>query len=266
MKPVPVWVICFCGAMVFPFFVFAAGTVKISEIAWMGTAASANDEWLELKNETSSPIPLDGWTLKAEDGQPSIILSGTLAGNGYFLLERTDDNAVPGITADVVYSGALSNSGEVLVLRDASGVEQDRVSAQGGWIAGDNNKKTTMQWVGGVWTTGVASPRSPNIAPVVKNTPEKTTTAGAYTASQNKAPATQLSGRVSKNTPVAVQNSGEGATQQNPENVPHAPQNAQTATATMSPMTVNMFWLLGSIVIGLVVGGVVKFVMQRKTG
>lgn len=148
--------------MTFPVLVSAAGTVKISEIAWMGTANSANDEWLELKNETSSPVSLDGWTLKAEDGQPLITLSGTLAGNGYFLLERTDDDVVPGVAADLIYSGALSNTGEVLVLRDASGIEQDRMNASAGWPAGDNTTKDTMQLVDGVWLTGTPTPKQQN--------------------------------------------------------------------------------------------------------
>jgi hypothetical protein len=32
--------------------------VVISEVAWMGTQASANDEWIELYNTTSAPIDL----------------------------------------------------------------------------------------------------------------------------------------------------------------------------------------------------------------
>ena len=36
--------------------------VVISEIAWMGTTASSNDEWIELYNNTSSAIDFAGWT------------------------------------------------------------------------------------------------------------------------------------------------------------------------------------------------------------
>jgi hypothetical protein len=50
--------------------------VVISEIAWMGTTNSANDEWIELFNNTSSDVDLAGWQLIRSDGAPIILLSG----------------------------------------------------------------------------------------------------------------------------------------------------------------------------------------------
>ena len=52
----------------------AALHVVISEIAWMGTTASDDDEWIELHNNTRSDFDLTGWTLQAADGTPSITL------------------------------------------------------------------------------------------------------------------------------------------------------------------------------------------------
>jgi cardiolipin synthase len=95
-----------------------AGEVVISEVAWMGTAASTYDEWIELKNNTDQDIDLTGWTLAAEDGSPTIALTGTIPANGYYLLERTDNTAVNNIPADQIYTGDLNNSGEVLILRN----------------------------------------------------------------------------------------------------------------------------------------------------
>jgi 5-methylthioadenosine/S-adenosylhomocysteine deaminase len=118
--------------------------VAINEIAWMGTTVSASDEWIELKNNTTAPVALAGWTLTAADGTPAIALSGTIPAGGYFLLERTDDNTVPRIAADQIYTGALSNTGEVLSLRDASSGLQDRVDA---WYAGNSATRATMQRV-----------------------------------------------------------------------------------------------------------------------
>jgi hypothetical protein len=46
--------------------------VVFSEIAWMGTTTSSNDEWIELYNNTDGAIDLTGWTLNAADGTPSI--------------------------------------------------------------------------------------------------------------------------------------------------------------------------------------------------
>lgn len=112
------------------------GPVVISELAWMGTTTSANDEWIELYNNSASPVSLSGWSLAAADGTPSISLAGTIAADGYYLLERTDDSSVPGVPADLIYIGALSNDGEDLILRDAASNVVDRIDASSGWFAG----------------------------------------------------------------------------------------------------------------------------------
>jgi hypothetical protein len=52
--------------------------VVVSEIAWIGTSVSSTDEWLELYNNTSNPISLASWTLRATDGTPSITLQGSI--------------------------------------------------------------------------------------------------------------------------------------------------------------------------------------------
>ena len=117
------------------------GDLVISEVAWMGTTTSANDEWIELHNPTDNPVDLTGWTLTAIDGTPSIALAGTVPALGHFLLERTDDTSVPGIAADQIYSGALGNGGEHLLLQDGGGTVIDEVDA---WHAGDNSTKATM--------------------------------------------------------------------------------------------------------------------------
>ncbi|MGP4081271.1 phospholipase D-like domain-containing protein [Pseudalkalibacillus sp. R45] len=120
------------------------GDVVINEIAWMGTTGSYNDEWIELYNPTTSDISLEGWTLDAADGTPSISLSGTLPANGYYLLERTDDSTVSDVEADLIYSGALGNSNEILALKDNTGTSVDSVDD---WYAGNNDTKATMERV-----------------------------------------------------------------------------------------------------------------------
>ena len=80
----------------------SAQEVVLNEIAWMGTLTSANDEWIELFNDTGGDVNLAGWTLAATDGTPSIALSGTIPAGGYFLLERTDDSTVPSVAADQI--------------------------------------------------------------------------------------------------------------------------------------------------------------------
>ncbi len=93
-------------------------SVVINEVVWAGTGASTADEWIELKNNTSGPITLTGWTLVAADGTPNVALTGTIPADGYFLLERNDDSTVSDIPADQIYTGVLGNAGETLTLRD----------------------------------------------------------------------------------------------------------------------------------------------------
>jgi len=124
--------------------------VVINELAWAGTAASASDEWIELRNNTSREIDLSGWTLVwGEDESPIVIHLGAAEDNtkeirrtviparGFYLLERTDDNTVSDVEADVIYTGALRNGGETLRLFDAEGNIVDTVNPDGGeWPAG----------------------------------------------------------------------------------------------------------------------------------
>lgn len=143
----------------------AAGEVVINEISWMGSAANANAEWMELKNSSNAEIDLSGWTLNAADGQPKINLSGMIPAGGYFLLERTSDDSVPGVAADLIYTGALGNSGEVLELKDNAGSLIDKIDAAAGWPAGDNTTKQTMERKDdGSWQSSVNSGGTPKAA------------------------------------------------------------------------------------------------------
>ena len=142
---------------------FSTGkTVILSEIAWMGTVDSANYEWIELYNYADYEVDLTEWTLKAEDGSPSISLNGKILPGGFFLLERTSDNTVIATSADMIYTGALGNEGEVLELKDASNTLVDTVVAPSGWPAGDNTTKATMERdVNGIWKTSLAQGGTP---------------------------------------------------------------------------------------------------------
>jgi len=117
----------------------------INEIAWMGSAHSYADEWIELYNCSPYDISVEGWILKARDGSPNIRLQGIVPSKGFYLLERTDDETLPDITADLIYSGALGNEGETLELYDNFENLVDEVSCSSGWFKGDNKSKKTME-------------------------------------------------------------------------------------------------------------------------
>lgn len=148
----------------------AFASVRLNEIAWMGTQVSGANEWIELYNDAPGPVNFSGWRIEAEDGSPDILLTGSIVPNGYFLIERTDDTTVPNIPADVVasFGNGLSNSGETLHLKDATGVIQDTVIGGANWtsIGGDSTTKQTAQRSpsGHAWITATATPRAVNVS------------------------------------------------------------------------------------------------------
>ncbi len=153
--------------------------VIVNEICWMGNAVSANDEWIELFNNGQSEISLDGWLLKSADEKLKINLKGIIPGQGFFLLERTDDTTLPDITADLIYKGSLSNNGEALILIDNNGIIIDQIDCQTGWPAGDNKTKQTMERAENGWQTSPepgGTPKAINsqltTSPVIPSPPE----------------------------------------------------------------------------------------------
>jgi len=125
----------------------ARSTVILNEIAWMGTDTSAANEWIELKNITSSEVRLAGWQVLDAGRQVRIVFGGenSIPAGELYLLERTDDTSVAHITADRLYAGALNNINEVLSLFDEECELQDEVKADPDWPAGDRDEKRSME-------------------------------------------------------------------------------------------------------------------------
>ncbi|OGY38893.1 MAG: hypothetical protein A2418_01705 [Candidatus Brennerbacteria bacterium RIFOXYC1_FULL_41_11] len=124
----------------------ASNSVVINEIAWVGTASSTSDEWLEIFNNSESNVELTGWILRSVSGSPNIKLSGVIPSGGYYLLERTDDSTVSDIPADLIFTGAINNVCEVFELVDSFGRVVDKTVCDAGqWPAGDNATKSSME-------------------------------------------------------------------------------------------------------------------------
>ena len=124
--------------------------VVINEIAWAGTSpTTAEDEWLELYNNTDQNIDLAGWKIMVGERQISAnkISTTTIAAHGYYIFERTDDRTVNGITADQIFTltGGLKNSGEIIRLVSATGTIIDEIDCSEGWFAGDKDLYKTME-------------------------------------------------------------------------------------------------------------------------
>jgi hypothetical protein len=188
--------ILFGIAFLFPAVAWA--DIRISEIAWMGTEISTSDEWIELENTGSDSVSLSGWTLVALDDVPTLTLTGSIAGYGTYLIERTDDTSVPHITADLVssFGSGIENGGETLVLRDAGGVERDRVVGEDAWstIGGENESKMTPQRTGDSWVTATPTPRALTTAPPHSSHKEEESAGEVAGVSTVSAPSTVSSG------------------------------------------------------------------------
>lgn len=159
-----------------PSFCFSAQPLEvvINEIAWMGNEKQPSNEWIELFNNSNKTIDLNNWKLVSIDGTPTIALAGKISPQGFFLLERTDDQSVENIPADLIYKGALNNKGEELQLLDEKGRIIDQVNCQSGWFAGDNQAKQTMERTSpkeqGSLPTNWHTSQNPNGTPKAKNT------------------------------------------------------------------------------------------------
>ena len=82
------------------------GKVIINEIAWAGTAASVDDEWIELRNVGGEPVDLTGWTLRwrkkdpiePEDFEWRVVpLSGVLHGAHVSACELAEHDPTPSV-------------------------------------------------------------------------------------------------------------------------------------------------------------------------
>jgi hypothetical protein len=139
---------------------FVPGPVVIHEIAWAGTSASAEDQWIELRNLSDSPVNLEGWILRWRKKNPKtpeeliwreIRLQGTIEPYGFFLLERGHDDVVKNVHADLIYPTVFragdkdlpllfSVEGDVVELLNETGELVDTANADPrrleGWAAG----------------------------------------------------------------------------------------------------------------------------------
>lgn len=122
-------------------------TILINEVAWAGTASDkTSHEWFELKNPGGTAAALTGWQAVNKSGNIRVVFpeDSTVSAGGFYLLERTDDETVPTVSADLIYTGGLKNSDDFLKLFDSACRLVDAVSADVG--------------SGKTWPEGNASP------------------------------------------------------------------------------------------------------------
>jgi len=160
---VPVLLVTLLGSAVFA---STDSPVYISEVAWSGTQANWADEWLELSNSSDKVIDLKGWTLSwegvtvhlgKEKGSTLTLKNKKIKPGEAFLLERSDDDSVASVKADLIYEGSLANSGEELLLKNSRGEEVQVVGGDEGWVAGTTSSGepgyASMELIDGQWKT-----------------------------------------------------------------------------------------------------------------
>ncbi len=109
--------------------------VVINEVAWAGTRASSDDEWIELYNPSGTvTVNIGGWRLVSASGSLDItfLIGTTIAPGGYFLIERRDLATTAASNLVTAYPWALNDNGEILRLRKPDGTIVDTANSNGG--------------------------------------------------------------------------------------------------------------------------------------
>ncbi len=130
----------------------ASRAIVINEVAWMGTKADSNDEWIELYNPGSTDIDLTGWKIEGRSSGSTLsftinLNSVTLAAGSYYLLEQDDDTAVKDVPANqIITTTNMSDSGLSLTLKSSNGTTIDTANSDyGAWPAGNTTTDCTME-------------------------------------------------------------------------------------------------------------------------
>lgn len=129
--------------------------VVINEIAWAGSAASANDEWIELYNPGAEAVDLSGWKIRDDGADAYTFAAGaSIAAGGYFLIEDSE-NSVSNVAADGIYNMSLANTGDSIQIVDSLGVVIDTINGTGGaWYAGSSVNFSSMERISAGDQTG----------------------------------------------------------------------------------------------------------------
>lgn len=139
------------------------------------SGTDAGREWIEIENEGDMPISLSGFRFLdsskdvLENHEPIKAIHGgsTLPPHGYAVIASDAKKFLidnPGFSGILFSSSfSLSNTGEILVLKDKVGNEIDRILYMSSWGgAGDGN--SIQRYTDG-WHAGVPSPGAPERIP-----------------------------------------------------------------------------------------------------
>lgn len=132
--------------------------IVINEIMWSGTTASRADEWIELRNMTSSSISLSNWSItkianKVEELMLTIPSGKSISAGSYFLIANYSEDSEKSklnVTPEVVNTSvSLFNSYLQIKLYNGTwndgGTLVDTANDGDAPLAGDNSNKYSME-------------------------------------------------------------------------------------------------------------------------
>ncbi len=127
------------------------GDVIINEISWSGSDATDTDKWIELRTTSTSPIDLQGWTIKnVIAGNATLTIdiafcsTTTIQADGYFLISNAtsgfsqiaDNIAVQCATDTINLIGSYLLNGPLLLQQGETLIDQTPASTTAAWPAG----------------------------------------------------------------------------------------------------------------------------------
>lgn len=116
--------------------------VVFSEVFYDTPGTDADEEWIELYNNSPMEVNIGGWTITDNNGTGAtytIPAGKTMKAYSYYTIaaDSTGFNALYGRDADLYGSlPALNNTGDALILKNNLGTEKDAVAWEGGSTSG----------------------------------------------------------------------------------------------------------------------------------
>lgn len=218
----------------------------------------AEQEWIELYNPTNSTISIDDWTLSDNVGTES--LSGSIDAKDHFVIARNEAGfyALYSFYPDFIESFALSNTGDLLLLKDSNGNAVDFVAWENkvlGWdvVASDTTIRrknsldtdTVEDWE----NSGYKGDPGEGTYPPPDITTITTTTTTTYTtiSSTTTTPTTTTVSIIQTNSPI--QNTQNTTAQSTNDPTSTLSTSITTNSTTNSGWTIPFLLLVVSIII-----------------
>ena len=111
-------------------------TLLISEVLYDPLGTEPNREWIEIYNNTSSPVELTDWTISDNMSTDVISPTVTIPVGGCLVIAASEEfyTSYPGFTGAIVFvadgkiGNGLGNAGDRLILKDSEGIVIDQMS------------------------------------------------------------------------------------------------------------------------------------------